>query len=181
MLLLLSIDVKQLTFQQVQAHPKKDRPHTSMSKGQQVATASAASDLGSKRTIWIIPRWSACLERGDYVKGHDPEVSKAPTRRSCLHDMTSNVYMSLRLDQSSHGKAERSGISGTGPPCSNLRHMVWNGVLSVGQAFFNFLFFGSPPKHQRETYHESNNIGGRPTNFQQASFSIENLQIPYIP
>lgn len=117
----------------------------------------------------------------NYLKGHDPEVSKAPTRGSCFHDMTSNVYMSLWLDQSSHVKGKRSGISGTGPPCSNLRHIVWNGVLSVGQAFFNFLFFGSPPKHQRETYHESNNIGGRPTNFQQASFSIENLQIPFIP
>ena len=29
-------------------------------------------------TCWIVPRWSGRLERGDYVKGHDPEVSKAP-------------------------------------------------------------------------------------------------------
>ena len=33
-------------------------------------------------------RWSARLERGEYVEGHDPEVSKAPARRSCFHDMT---------------------------------------------------------------------------------------------
>ena len=56
------------------------------------------------KTLWIVPRWSGRLERGDYVKGHDPEVSKAP------NDMTRNVYMSLWLDQRSHGKAERSGI-----------------------------------------------------------------------
>ena len=56
------------------------------------------------KTLWIVPRWSGRLERGDYVKGHDPEVSKAP------NDMTWNVYMSLWLDQRSHGKVERSGI-----------------------------------------------------------------------
>ena len=60
------------------------------------------------KTLWIVPRWSGRLERGGYVKGHDPEVSKAPIRRSCFHDMTSYVYMSLWLDQRSHGKAERS-------------------------------------------------------------------------
>ena len=41
------------------------------------------------KTLWIVPRWSARLERGDYVKGHDPEVSKTP------NDMTWNVYVSL--------------------------------------------------------------------------------------
>ena len=30
------------------------------------------------KTVWIVPRWSGRLERGGYVKGHDPEVSKAP-------------------------------------------------------------------------------------------------------
>ena len=60
------------------------------------------------KTVWIVPRWSGRLERGGYVKGHDPEVSKAPTRRSCCHDMTSYLYMSLWLGQRSHGKAERS-------------------------------------------------------------------------
>ena len=60
------------------------------------------------KTLWIVPRWSGRLERGSYVKGHDPEVSKAPARRSCFHDMTSYVYMSLWLDQRSHGKVERS-------------------------------------------------------------------------
>ena len=29
------------------------------------------------KTLWIVPRWSGRLERGGYVKGHDPEVSKA--------------------------------------------------------------------------------------------------------
>ena len=29
------------------------------------------------KTVWIVPRWSGRLERGGYVKGHDPEVSKA--------------------------------------------------------------------------------------------------------
>ena len=47
------------------------------------------------KTVWIVPRWSGRLERGGYVKGHDPEVSKAPSRRSCCHDMTSYLYMSL--------------------------------------------------------------------------------------
>ncbi len=48
------------------------------------------------KTLWIVPRWSARLERGDYVKGHDPEVSKTP------NDMTWNVYVSLwRRDQGS--------------------------------------------------------------------------------
>ena len=61
------------------------------------------------KTIWIVPRLSARLERGDYVKGHDPEVSKAP------NDMTWMVYMSLCLDQRSHGKAERSGIETARP------------------------------------------------------------------
>ena len=28
------------------------------------------------KTLWIVPRWSGRLERGGYVKGHDPEVSK---------------------------------------------------------------------------------------------------------
>ena len=37
------------------------------------------------KTLWIVPRWSGRLERGDYVKGHDPEVSKPP------NDMTWNV------------------------------------------------------------------------------------------
>ena len=60
------------------------------------------------KTLWIVPRWSGRLERGGYVKGHDPEVSKAPTRRSCFHHMTSYVYMSLWLGQRSHGKVERS-------------------------------------------------------------------------
>ena len=60
------------------------------------------------KTLWIVPRWSGRLERGGYVKGHDPDVSKAPTRRSCFHDMTSYVYMSLWLGQRSHGKVERS-------------------------------------------------------------------------
>ena len=60
------------------------------------------------KTVWIVPRWSGRLERGGYVKGHDPEVSKPPTRRSCFHDMTSYLYMSLWLGQRSHGKAERS-------------------------------------------------------------------------
>ena len=46
--------------------------------------------------------------RGGYVKGHDPEVSKAATGRSCFHDMTSYVYMTLWPDQRSHGKVERS-------------------------------------------------------------------------
>ena len=46
-----------------------------------------------------------------FVKGHDPEVSKAPTRRSCFHDMTSYLYMSLWLGPRSHGKAERSSSS----------------------------------------------------------------------
>ena len=64
------------------------------------------------KTVWIVPRWSGRLERGGYVKGHDPEVSKAPTRRSCCHDMTSYLYMSLWLGQRSHGKAERSSYSG---------------------------------------------------------------------
>ena len=41
------------------------------------------------KTLWIVPRWSARLERGDYVKGNDPEVSKTP------NDMTWNVYVSL--------------------------------------------------------------------------------------
>ena len=63
------------------------------------------------KTVWIVPRWSGRLERGGYVKGHDPEVPKAPTRRSCFHDMTSYVYMSLWLGQRSHGKAERSSYS----------------------------------------------------------------------
>ena len=48
------------------------------------------------------------LQRGDYVKGHDPEVSKAPIGRSCFHDLTSYVYMSLWLGQRSCGKVERS-------------------------------------------------------------------------
>ncbi len=48
--------------------------------------------------------------------------------------------------------------AGKGPPCSNLRLVVSNGVLSVGQAFFNFLFFGIPPKHLREKCHESGGI-----------------------
>ena len=60
------------------------------------------------KTLWIVPRWSRRLERGGCVKGHDPEVSKAPTGRSCFHDMTSYVYMSPWLDQRSHGKVERS-------------------------------------------------------------------------
>ena len=63
------------------------------------------------KTVWIVPRWSGRLERGGYVKGHDPEVSNAPTRRSCFHDMTSYLYMSLWLGQRSHGKAERSSYS----------------------------------------------------------------------
>ena len=63
------------------------------------------------KTVWIVPRWSGRLERGGYVKGHDPEVSKAPTRRSCFHDMTSYLYMSLWLGPRSHGKAERSSYS----------------------------------------------------------------------
>ena len=63
------------------------------------------------KTVWIVPRWSGRLERAGYVKGHDPEVSKAPTRRSCCHDMTSYLYMSLWLGQRSHGKAERSSYS----------------------------------------------------------------------
>ena len=29
------------------------------------------------KTLWIVPRWSGRLEQGGYVKGHDPEVSKA--------------------------------------------------------------------------------------------------------
>ena len=63
------------------------------------------------KTVWIVPRWSGRLERGGYVKGHDPEISKAPTRRSCFHGMTSYVYVSLWLGQRSHGKAERSSYS----------------------------------------------------------------------
>ena len=71
-----------------------------------------AAHLGmALKTVWIVPRWSGRLERGGYVKGHDPEVSKAPTRRSCCHDMTSHLYMSLWLGQRSHGKAERSSYS----------------------------------------------------------------------
>ena len=63
------------------------------------------------KTVWIVPRWSGRLERGGYVKGHDPEVSKAPTRRSCFHVMTSYLYMSLWLGQRSHGRAEKSSYS----------------------------------------------------------------------
>ena len=55
-----------------------------------------------------IPLDHPALEQGDYVKGHDPEASKAPTGRSCFHDITSYVYMRLRLGQRSCGKAERS-------------------------------------------------------------------------
>ena len=51
------------------------------------------------KTVWIVPRWSGRLERGGYVKEHDPEVSKAPTRRSCGHDMTSYLYtLRIQLD-----------------------------------------------------------------------------------
>ena len=52
------------------------------------------------KTLWIA-RWSG---RPDVTQ----RFPKAPTRRSCFHDMTSYVYMSLWLDQRSHGKVERS-------------------------------------------------------------------------
>ena len=62
---------------------------------------------GSK-TLSSVPRWSGHLEPNGYLNGHDPEVSKAPTRTSCFRDMTSYVYMGLWLDQRSHEKVERS-------------------------------------------------------------------------
>lgn len=43
-----------------------------------------------QKTLWIIQRWSAPLERGEYVKGHDPERcprAKGPTTRSSCHGM----------------------------------------------------------------------------------------------
>ena len=55
---------------------------------------------GSK-TLSSVPRWSGHLEPNGYLNGHDPEVSKAPTRTSCFRDMTSYVYMGLWLDQRS--------------------------------------------------------------------------------
>ena len=57
--------------------------------------------------IWVWLQKPSGVSRG-YLKGHDPEVSKAPTRRSCFRDITSYVYMSLWLDQRSHEKVERS-------------------------------------------------------------------------
>ena len=83
------------------------------------------------KTLWIVPRWSGRLERGGYVKGHDPEVSKAPAGRSCFHDMTSYVYMSLWLDQRSHGKVERSIPARPGTDQVQCSHFGFNLTVST--------------------------------------------------
>ena len=38
--------------------------------------ANHQGDMGmALKTLWIFPRWSGRLERGGYVKGHDPDLT----------------------------------------------------------------------------------------------------------